>query len=236
MKRIITIILLVSVVLGSLIANDFQHKVFEYKKGPEDYKNLEFEFSDEILTICDTGNGAYFQYSYRVSGGTIVLEELCNPNATDYFLTKIIPYKLSDGTAILELDLGLDKLVLYDTGRKQYRSNLAFGIMDKAVVATGLIAGTTYTYKTYNKFYETDKYVKNHDGEAPSGYRGGRQFMNYEEKLPQADRNGNAIAYREYDVKQWEYGVNRGAERLVQGSDGKSYITTNHYGTFMRIH
>lgn len=236
MKRIFLISVLVVVALGSLIANDFQYKIFEYKKGPEYYKNLEFEFSDELLKICDTGNGAYSQYSYQANGGTIVLEELCNPNATDYFLTKIIPYKLSDGTAILELDLGLDKLVLYDTGRKQYRSNLAFGIMDKAVVATGLIAGTTYTYKTYNKFYETDKYVKNHDGEAPAGYRGGRQFMNYEEKLPQTDNNGNAIVYREYDVNQQVYGVNRGAERLVQGSDGKTYITTDHYGTFIRIH
>lgn len=234
MRRVVILILGISIAC-SLFANDFQEKVYTFKSGPDSFRNLEFQFLEDLILVCDTQNGTYIQYPYSVAGGTIILEDPQVQDDTDYLGTEAIPYVLRDGTAVLELDLGYDTLVLYDTGRKQYRSDLAFGIIDKAAVATTLIYGTVYSYEKYNKFYETDKYVKNHYGEAPAGYKGGRQFMNYEEKLPQTERNGNAIVYREYDVNQWIRGVDRGAERLVQGSDGKSYITTDHYVTFVRI-
>ena len=235
MKRVAILILVISIAC-SLFANDFQEKVYAFKNGPEDCRNLELQFLEDSILVCDTKKGTYSQYSYSVVGGTILLGEIRSPGSNDFLGTETIPYVLKDGTAVLELDLGYDSLVLYDTGRQQYRSDLAFGIIDKTAVASALITGTVHSYEKYNKFYATDKYVRNHGGEAPSGYRGGRQFMNYEEILPQTDSTGNYLLYREYDVNQWVSGVNRGAERLVMGSDSKSYITMDHYMTFVRIH
>ena len=192
MKRVILLIIILAIVC-SLFANDFQGKVYVFKNGPENYRNLEFQFLADSILVCDTKNGTYAQYVFSVVGGTILLGELQNQYYNDCLGTDTIPYVLKDGTAVLELNLGYDKLVLYDAGRQQYRSDLAFGIIDKTAVAAALITGTVYSHEKYNKFYKTDKYVRNHGGEAPYGYRGGRQFMNHEEILPQADRNGNAM-------------------------------------------
>ena len=46
---------------------------------------------------------------------------------------------------------------------------------------------------------------------------------------------GRLITYREWDVDPYQKGVNRGAERIVIGSDGRAYYTNNHYGTFTLI-
>jgi guanyl-specific ribonuclease Sa len=74
------------------------------------------------------------------------------------------------------------------------------------------------------------------NGSAPAGFKGGRTFMNDGrgggQVLPKADAAGNPITYREWDVKAYQKGVNRGAERVVTGSDGKAYYTNDHYGTF----
>jgi guanyl-specific ribonuclease Sa len=70
---------------------------------------------------------------------------------------------------------------------------------------------------------------------APPGYEGGRTFHNEEKRLPQKDRKGNAISYQEWDVNPKVQGVNRGAERLVTGSDGSAYYTNDHYRTFTKI-
>lgn len=76
-------------------------------------------------------------------------------------------------------------------------------------------------------------------GTAPSGYRGGRVFRNDGrgggEVLPRVDSKGNLITYREWDVNPHQPGVNRGAERLVTGSDGSAYYTNDHYNTFIKI-
>ena len=73
-------------------------------------------------------------------------------------------------------------------------------------------------------------------GSAPPGYRGGRNFANDGradgEVLPEVDEDGNSITYKEYDVNPFEQGVNRGPERIVVGSDGRSYYTDDHYDTF----
>ncbi len=53
--------------------------------------------------------------------------------------------------------------------------------------------------------------------------------------LPAADGAGNPIQYREFDVNPYVKGVNRGAERIVVGSDGKAYFTDDHYSTFTTI-
>ena len=75
---------------------------------------------------------------------------------------------------------------------------------------------------------------------APEGYEGGRTFLNLgkggDQSLPNFDSNANTIQYREWDVHPHVQGKNRGAERLVTGSDGSAYYTSDHYRTFVRIH
>ncbi|WP_430909736.1 ribonuclease domain-containing protein, partial [Maribacter sp. 2-571] len=51
--------------------------------------------------------------------------------------------------------------------------------------------------------------------------------------LPRKDANGKAITYTEYDInKSPQHGASRGKERMVIGSDGKTYYTRDHYKTF----
>jgi guanyl-specific ribonuclease Sa len=57
---------------------------------------------------------------------------------------------------------------------------------------------------------------------------GGGTFGNREGWYPTADDKGNAITYREYDIKKYD-GTNRGGERIVVGSDGTYYYSSDHY-------
>lgn len=77
-------------------------------------------------------------------------------------------------------------------------------------------------------------YVDEH-GKAMAGYEGGRTFGNFERRLPQTDARGGRLKYREWDVNPLRPGVNRGAERLVTGSDGTAYYTDDHYDSFKKI-
>jgi dienelactone hydrolase len=77
------------------------------------------------------------------------------------------------------------------------------------------------------------QHVDEHD-RAMEGYEGGRNFGNFEGRLP-ASGNGSRIRYREWDVNPLRSGVNRGPERLVTGSDGSAYFTDDHYSTFQKI-
>lgn len=81
--------------------------------------------------------------------------------------------------------------------------------------------------------------VKGTGGNPPAGYRGGGTFANDGraggQVLPKTDAAGKSITYREYDVNRFQPGVNRGAERIVVGSDGKAYYTSDHYQTFTPI-
>jgi len=76
-------------------------------------------------------------------------------------------------------------------------------------------------------------------GRPPRGYKGGRTFENDGrgggQLLPKTDPQGNPINYQEYDVHPYQQGVNRGPERIVRGSDGTAYYTSDHYGTFTKI-
>ena len=78
------------------------------------------------------------------------------------------------------------------------------------------------------------QYVDEHD-RAMDGYEGGRNFGNFEKRLPTGDRNGRRARYREWDVNPLRPGVNRGPERLITGSDGTAYFTDDHYSTFKKI-
>jgi ribonuclease T1 len=84
-----------------------------------------------------------------------------------------------------------------------------------------------YVRKTYN-------FIVKH-GDAPHGYYGGRNFQNREKRLPLKTIQGQAIHYREWDVHPRRDGIDRGAERLVTGSDGSAWFTSDHYGTFFFI-
>jgi guanyl-specific ribonuclease Sa len=77
-------------------------------------------------------------------------------------------------------------------------------------------------------------HVRQH-GRAPDGYVGGRTFGNYENHLPKQDGLGKRICYQEWDVNPKIRGQNRGAERLITGSDNRAYYTRDHYNSFIEI-
>ena len=72
-------------------------------------------------------------------------------------------------------------------------------------------------------------------GEAPKNYVGGRHFGNFEGQLPKRDKKGKTIKYQEWDVNPKIPGKNRGAERLITGSDGSAHYTADHYKSFKKI-
>lgn len=75
-------------------------------------------------------------------------------------------------------------------------------------------------------------YVRVHQ-EAPAGYEGGRRFGNYEGVLPKAGADGRRLQYQEWDIHPHREHVNRGAERIVTGSDGRAWFTADHYQHFL---
>lgn len=85
-----------------------------------------------------------------------------------------------------------------------------------------------------NNVYEVYQYIKEHK-EAPESYVGGRIFNNREKRLPHLDQYNKKIKYQEWDVNPKIKGQNRGAERLITGSDATAYYTTDHYKTFTKI-
>ena len=84
------------------------------------------------------------------------------------------------------------------------------------------------------KAYQVLSFIREKN-KAPDGYVGGRQFGNYEGHLPKHDAAGNKITYREWDIQPKEEGQNRGAQRLVTGSDGRAWYTGDHYNSFTEI-
>jgi ribonuclease T1 len=76
-------------------------------------------------------------------------------------------------------------------------------------------------------------------GEAPRDHVGGRRYGNYggggEEKLPVHDARGRRIEYQEWDIRPKIPGRNRGAERMVTGSDGRAWYTADHYCSFTEM-
>jgi guanyl-specific ribonuclease Sa len=77
-------------------------------------------------------------------------------------------------------------------------------------------------------------YVRAHH-QAPPGYEGGRRFGNYERRLPERDASNHRIDYQEWDVHPHLERRNRGAERLITGSDGRAWFTADHYATFVEV-
>ena len=92
----------------------------------------------------------------------------------------------------------------------------------------------TDTSKGVDKFQDTLDTIKK-TGKAPEDYYSGGNFLNREGLLPTTDKNGNDITYIEYDVNPFTTKKERGLERLVVGSDGSAWKTTDHYKSFERI-
>ena len=100
-----------------------------------------------------------------------------------------------------------------------------------AAAAMGMAAIPLNKLKKLKKLF---KWVKKNGGKKiPGTKKGGVDFKNREGNLPKTDANGNPVTYKEYDVNPApKAGQNRGAERMVIGSDGKAYYTDDHYKTF----
>lgn len=77
-------------------------------------------------------------------------------------------------------------------------------------------------------------YVREHK-RAPAGYVGGRKFGNYEKHLPKTTPQGQRIQYQEWDVNPKKENQNRGAQRLVTGSDDRAWYTRDHYNSFVEV-
>lgn len=96
------------------------------------------------------------------------------------------------------------------------------------------------TYKTNSSSSVPDhvitvlKYIQKFQ-KPPDQYVGGRIFQNRENKLKRYDDKGYKIIYKEWDVHPKIKGVNRGAERLITGSDQSAYYTKDHYNSFIQI-
>lgn len=84
------------------------------------------------------------------------------------------------------------------------------------------------------KVREVLAYVREHN-RAPAGYVGGRKFGNYENHLPKTTPQDQRIQYQEWDVNPKKENQNRGAQRLVTGSDGRAWYTRDHYNSFVEV-
>lgn len=80
-------------------------------------------------------------------------------------------------------------------------------------------------------------YADAHGGAAQPGFAGNRPFYDNGNgaDLPDRDSSGRRIRYREYDVHPLRDGVPRGSERVVLGSDGSAYYTSDHYKHFKKF-
>lgn len=84
------------------------------------------------------------------------------------------------------------------------------------------------------KVYRVLEYVRQNN--APmDGYVGGRNFGNFERRLPQKGSDGRKLKFQEWDVNPKKNGKNRGVERLVTASSGQAWFTNDHYATFTEI-
>ncbi|MEP7323369.1 MAG: ribonuclease domain-containing protein [Saprospiraceae bacterium] len=77
-------------------------------------------------------------------------------------------------------------------------------------------------------------YIKAHH-RAPDGNVGGRVFSNREKLLPIQDEQHHVITYQEWDVNPKIQNQNRDAERIITGSNGRSWYSDDHYKSFTEI-
>ncbi|MFC9998586.1 ribonuclease domain-containing protein [Nocardia sp. NPDC127526] len=88
--------------------------------------------------------------------------------------------------------------------------------------------------RAYQTLVEIDAGRWPESANAP-GTQGGETYFNRNRALPATDAAGKRITYQEWDVNPKRRGQDRGAERIVTGSDGSAYYTSDHYDTFTRM-
>lgn len=129
------------------------------------------------------------------------------------------------------LSLGLALVFALACGQKSAAPN-AKPALAKPAQSTQTTPSQSANFPAY--VLETLAFVKQ-NARPPEGFVGGREFQNREKRLPLKSADGQKIRYREWDVHPKIQGKNRGAERLVTGSDGSAWFTKDHYSTFTRI-
>ena len=155
--------------------------------------------------------------------------------------SKAITYQMWDLNPITEH--GIEKIITGSDGRVWFSNDRykSFSPVnsDGSITATGDSPEVSPDKKPAptgipSKVYVVLKYVLAHHTPIP-GYVGGREFTNFEKVLPYADASGKKIFYQEWDVNKHVQGVNRGAERLCTGADGRNWYTSDHYITFVQV-
>jgi ribonuclease T1 len=122
--------------------------------------------------------------------------------------------------------------ILFFTSCKQEQRPLQ---IEKPVAPTSKeVEGNKKNRAVPSYVLEVLQYIKANEA-APEGYVGGRNFQNREKQLPLKTPAGKNIRYREWDVYPKVQGKNRGAERLVTGSDQSAWYTKDHYRSFLRV-
>jgi guanyl-specific ribonuclease Sa len=71
-------------------------------------------------------------------------------------------------------------------------------------------------------------------GSPLAGYKGGGSFAN-DGRAGSQILPSEGAPYREWDVNPNVQGVDRGGERIVTGSNGTAYYTSNHYQSFTQF-
>ncbi|MBB6402496.1 RHS repeat-associated protein, partial [Methanococcus maripaludis] len=111
--------------------------------------------------------------------------------------------------------------------------NKADNTVDVTTLTKTTSGATKLDQNVPEKAYEIAKTVKENNGKAPTGYKGGRQYNN------DGRNNGQVLPdntqYKEYDINPYVSGNNRGPERIVVGDDGSVWYTNDHYQTFTQI-
>lgn len=129
-------------------------------------------------------------------------------------------------------------MVIIYLGIRYYQSNNVKNETKTSQTQTSSSKQNTSTKNTETrvpaKVLEVYNYIRQ-NRDAPQGYVGGRVFANREKRLPLSDGTNKKIKYQEWDVNPKIKGVNRGAERLITGSDSSAYYTQDHYKTFIKF-
>lgn len=169
-----------------------------------------FENREKLLPESDAANNAITYKMWDVNPST--------ERGTEKIITG------SDGRVWFSNDRYKSFSLVNSDGSVTVSGNSAEISPDKNPVPTGIP----------QKVFTVLKYVLAHHAPIP-GYVGGREFTNFEKVLPYADAAGKKIFYQEWDVNKHVQGVNRGAERLCTGIDGRNWYTRDHYITFVQV-
>lgn len=141
----------------------------------------------------------------------------------------------SDGSVSDEITAFLITDDINDVGEVITQEAGAGNIIIGAAIAIG--AGKLKKLKKLARWVKTKA---NKGKRIPGTADGGKTFKNDgrngQPKLPEKDANGNPITYTKYDInKAPQHGATRGNERMIVGSDGKTYYTRNHYDGFVEF-